>query len=267
MPLYSKKEPYRSMLEELEEERAFTFKGSYILDADEKMGQASKELERIINKNTKGKLPPGLSKEETQREMERLSTGIIDRLRSANGKFKAFVYSKGGSRTSANEAQQTELSQKGANVEYTVMVVNGVAILEPLGQEDNATYIAEEREGLEEAITQFGRGEAIDSGIIQKVIHDRKEREGYNYGSNHILQLLDYAIDDPQRLLQVVREHNGCGLKRISQNMPTTVDAIHSQTDSRVDEMGISAEETIKAGTELERTQEIKGKETPYESV
>ena len=260
MPLYSKKDPYRSMLMELEEERMFTFKGSYILDADEKIGGASKEIERIINKNTKGKPPAGLTKEEAQQELERLSQGIIERLRKANGKFKAFVYSTGGSKSTASDKQNDELKQKGANVEYTVMVLNGVVILEPLGQQNNATYIAEEKEGLEDAITKFGRGEAISSGIIQKVIHDRNERDGYNYGSNHILQLLDYATNNPKELLQVAKENNGCGLKKITQSMPNVVEDIINNVGVAIKDKNIDAKEVAEISEEVENIKKINEK-------
>ncbi len=267
MPLYSKKDPYRSMLMELEKEREFTFKGAYILDKEEAIGSASNELTRIINKNTKGKPPAGLTKEQAQVEMERLTLGIIDRLRRANGKFKAFIYSTGGSRTTSDDGQKAELSKKGANVEYTVMALNGVVVLEPLGQDNNATYIAEEKEGLEEAITQFGRGEAISRGVIHKVIHDRYENDGYNYGSDHILQILDYAIESPQELLKVVRENNGCGLKKISQMMPNVTDATISSVAEAVKEMGIDAQEVSSVATEVKQQEQIVGKESPYESV
>lgn len=234
---------YRYMFEELERERGFTFEGAYVLDADEKMNGGNNLISEIIKRGTKGKIPDGLDKEQANLALMDLTNGIVSRLRKANGKFKPYIYSTGGSKTSETKEQRAAVEHMGANVEYTIMAVNGIVLMEPLGQANNATYIAEDKEGLEEAITNLGRRDALKSGVIHSIRHDKYELPIYNYASRHILILLDYAINNPQELWRVTKENNGCGLKKITESMPNTTADVIAYVNNALKDKEVSKED------------------------
>jgi len=220
MPLYNKADPYRSMLKELENEKEFDFKISHILEPE-----IRDVLIRIIRKNSSHLTKGQLTKEDIKREMERLANGVISKVRLGQGKIKTLIYSKGGSYTAEEEEMKKTINESKSNVEYIVIYINGIVIIEPLGQLNNATYIAKQEEDLEENLRKYGRKSAIRNGVIFKIIHETNEEyEGYNYSSNHIIQILDYCIKNPEQLLRVAKEFNGCGLRKISQNMQKIID-------------------------------------------
>lgn len=256
MPLLNMKEPYRSMLEEMEIGARFTFAGSYLLDAEVGVSGARQSLERFLNK----RIP--LNKEEKARlltEKEKLVEGIIERLKKGKGKIKPYMYSSGGSKANYTDREQSkQLESKGAKVEYTVMLLNGVVVIEPIGQENNATYVApcrneKEQAILEEAITTLGRTGAVEAGTILKIIHDRQERpeedtgkvKTHDFSSEHVLKILDYALERPDELIEVSRKNSGCGLRKISKIIGKGI------VSKEFEEYGINKEDVIDSGNEV----------------
>ena len=100
------------------------------------------------------------------------------------------------------------------------MELNGLVIMEPIGQLGNATYIAEKNEELEDNITKMGRGEALRNDVMHKVTHDQFDGKGYNYTSNHIVTILEYAISNPQGLIKTLKEYDSyCNLTTLIKRM------------------------------------------------
>lgn len=189
------------------------------------------------------------SKEE-QEQMDRLIKQIIDKLQECGGKIHPFVGSEGGTGKSKQE------NGKKSRTEYVVMHVNNVIILEPIGQENNATFIARaDKKDLVKEIIALNRNSTVTRGILSRVFHQRTNAGKYDYSSGHVIELLDYASRFPDELLNVLenlmKTQQSCSLATVSQRMPNTVNDVVDNIAQQIQNRNISAQSVIGAGNEL----------------
>ena len=277
MILVPKKATYKDILKQYEVSNEFTFENSEILPAEQ-----SAVLIRAFNYNNRNKVKKagGLTQEAERREKERIANGIVEKLQDPRlkekGKLKSFLYSSGGSMSTSDKKEKENYRESGVKTAYTVMQINGIVILEPIGQAGNATYIAEMNDQLEENITKMGRGQALNKGVINKVIHDSYDKAGYNYESQHVLALLEYAIQSPQELMKVLKENESfCNLKTLTKRMmsvgvPGSDGTVTTGIDEAIEaiklamkEKGITKEEVLaqlKIELENEKTENTENK-------
>ena len=201
-------------------ENEFTFENARVLPAEQR-DLLLELLTKLARKNA-----GQLDEEFEMSERERIAGEMLKRFQDARLTQKARIrtlYSTGGSLTSGTESEKDSMKTKGVKVEYLAIDINGVVILEPFGQLNNATLITPHTDDVEYKLTEFGRKGVLDKGFF-KVMHDGKPMPGYNYESDHILKILDMTIEDKDRLLKVlkdVREKENvqyCGLRRVRRN-------------------------------------------------
>lgn len=111
--------------------------------------------------------------------------------------------SKGGS----NDNVRTLFGDK--STPFAIIQVNGIAILEAIGEANNATFIGEINESLRENIIAMGRNEIVNRGFFYKITHERAENGEYNFTSSHILDLIRYAINYPEKMKEVAKKQSG----------------------------------------------------------
>lgn len=157
----------------------------FVLGKDKK-GDGEKLYKIIID------MVIGERRELTEKEQRDLATKykkiadeILETLGNEKAEIATFTFSKGGKRTSLEKVQLNTLKKEGANVEYTAIMVNGIIVLEPIGQSENATYILDVenkksedllKEGLE-SIKGITRKQAINAGLMYHIRHDIYQNE------------------------------------------------------------------------------------------
>lgn len=150
-----------------------------------------------------------INKEELKKEYTRTIDEIIKLLQDPRlkekGKITTCAYSEGGS---VNQGLTN-----GAKVQYIVMDVNGIAILEPLGQANNSSFISEKSEEFADIAHQYGRKEVVEKGLLHKVIHEsNKGKSGqYKFEADHILRLLKMAIEGKDDLIAALNAIKSSG--------------------------------------------------------
>ena len=217
MIIGKRREGARKALHDLQSEMGFRFANGKILPAEQVA-----ILKRIYSRNANFN---GMSKEERE-EAEKKSAELVgkiaDKLRVKDGNDQSigsispFIQSTGGSH------------EKNTFTEYAAINVNNkVVILEPIGQANNATFIAryseENKAQLEESIQMFGRKETVRRGILSKVTHETKQKGRYDCEGEHILEIIDYAIERPEELLDnldaLMQTQSSCALKTLGRAM------------------------------------------------
>lgn len=71
---------------------------------------------------------------------------------------------------------------------------------------------------------------------------------GYNFDDRHIARVLKLIMKDRDTLVNVLKENNGCGLKRISKAMPNTTTDARKAVQERVKAYELSKEDVINVG-------------------
>ena len=121
-------------------------------------------------------------------------------------------FSEGGSKESAINKDF---------VGYVHIKMCGLAILEPIGQINNATYILTDDENLDDYL-QNTRDELVDSGIALKLSHESNkdsEYESYNFEGKGILGIVECIVNDKNRFLQMaVPDNKYSSLSRVFRN-------------------------------------------------
>lgn len=233
-------------------ENEFSFENSRVLPAEQR-DLLLEMLEKMAKRN-KG----NLDEEYEMQERERIAGEMLKRLQDARLSKKARIttlYSGGGSLTSGTEKEKDAMKSKGAKVEYLVIDINGMIILEPFGQLNNATFVAMAEKGIERRLVEFGRKGVLDQGFY-KVMHVKGGKPGYNYESDHILKILDMTIEDRDTLLKVlknVRDVDGnqyCALNKVKRNYHT----VRASKD-----VGLTKAEVLAVGKEIELPDDKKG--------
>ena len=87
---------------------------------------------------------------------------------------------------------------------------------------------------------------------------------GYNFEDRHIARVLELVMQDRDELVEILKENNGCGLKKISSLMPNTTMDVRKAVQGRVKGYGLTKEEVLATGQEKEegRKNDYKAKET-----
>ena len=260
MIIGAKKGNYRKVLEAFENEnsRVFSFDNSKVLPAEQREIFRRIFSEEHKERKTIKKVDQDLENRRREKMAQRIIEKLQDKRLKEPGKLNSFVYSAGGNNSNRLDNENAELQARGAKVNYAVMEINGIVIMEALGQFGNATYIAAKTQELEQKIIDMGRGKAIDERVIYKVIHDTKVGEdGYDYESEHLFEILEYAITSPRELINELKKNNKwCTMKTLSQRMSSVlqangeniVDRIIDAVQACVDEKEITKEETLEEG-------------------
>ena len=217
MIVLPKSSEYKDIIRQYERENEFSFKGSKILPAEQR------DVIALTFDYNHGKLPSDETDEE-KRNKQAIANKIVEKMHDPRlketGKINSYIYSPGGAFSTKDDDEKNELARASSKVAYVVMELNGLVVMEPIGQLGNATYIAEKNEGLEDNITRMGRGEALSNDVMNKVVHDKYDGKGYNYTSNHIVTILEYAISNPQGLIRVLKEYDSyCNLTTLIKRM------------------------------------------------
>lgn len=189
------------LLQAFESENGISFSASRVLPIEQR-----EILLGIFRKSSNMGESRAETKEE-KKQREKTVDEIIKRLHDKRLKETARIktmYSEGGSLSATNRKDKAELENKSARVKYLVIDINGVVILEPLGQKNNATYITRKTDDVEQRLVNFGRKGALSNGFY-KVAHNESESNRYNYESNHILKLLDMSLEDKESLFKILK--------------------------------------------------------------
>lgn len=230
-------------------ENEFTFENARVLPAEQR-DLLLELLTKLARKNA-----GQLDEEFEMAERERIAGEMLKRFQDARLTQKARIrtlYSTGGSLTSGTESEKDSMKTKGVKVEYLAIDINGVVILEPFGQLNNATLITPYTNDVERKLTEFGRKGVLDNGFY-KIMHDGKAMPGYNYESDHILKILDMTIEDKEQLLKVlkdVREKDKaqyCGLRKVRRNY-FTAKAVKDSNITKQEVLDIAKERDDKEG-------------------
>ncbi len=204
------------------------------------------EMLRSSSKTKSGKQEP-----ESERILrERAADLILSKLQDPRLLEKARIYtaySDGGAQTATDGADKASLDSKNAKVKYLVIDINGVTILEPFGQKNNATFLTVNNNDEEkEKITTFGRKGAVENGF-HKVIHEGNSVSMYNYASNHLVRILDMTIENKERMLKILEAVKKDGKKFC--NLLTLESKFGAV--KLAEEYGLGKEEILSVGEEL----------------
>ena len=147
-----------------------------------------------------------IDSEVERKEREKAANEILKKLQDPRLSQNARIYtaySDGGAQTAKDLNDKMQIDSKAAKVKYLVIDINGVTILEPFGQKNNATFLSLTDEEVKSRISKFGRKGAIDNGFY-KIIHEGNAVDAYNYSSNHLVRILDMAIEDRERMIKIL---------------------------------------------------------------
>lgn len=122
---------------------------------------------------------------ELAEKYRKVADEILETIKDQDAEIATFTFSKGGQKTSLEKNQLQNLKEKDAKVEYTAIMVNGVVVLEPIGQSDNATYVIdasskEKQDVLKECledIKNVTRKQAQNLGLMYSIRHDIYQNE------------------------------------------------------------------------------------------
>lgn len=231
-----------------EKEIYLDFIERFVLDKDK--SNSKKIAEMFMRARDRKKGLTDVDQVELAENYRKVADEILETIGDKKAEIATFTFSRGGSRTSLEKLQLESLKSKGANVEYTTIVIDGVIMLEPIGQADNATYIMDTRgdKGKDiltdnlEKIKSLTRTEAISKGLMLKIMHDKSNKEGYDFEAKHISKVLSLAMNDPDQFLSVVKSNNGCGLKKIASLLPGTTSEILKNVQKGVEHYGLESE-------------------------
>lgn len=175
---------------------------------------------------------------------------ILETIGDSEAEIATFTFSRGGHNSSLEKEQQRNLREAAANVEYTTIMMNGVLVMEPIGQVDNATFIIDARnktgedslrESLE-AVKGISRDEAVKQGLMYRIIHRANKNEGYNFEAKHIAKVLELVKQDTDKFMQTVKANNGCGLIRVAKGMYSDT---YTTIDKLVQDYALEKSETV----------------------
>lgn len=228
------------LLRVYEKENEFLFSDSKVLPIE----QREMLLDLLYKASNKSEMQ--IDSKEESAERERVAGEILKRLQDKRlqepTRIKT-VYSEGGALTAVKDNDKEDLKRNSAKVKYLLVDINGLIILEPFGQKNNATFITEKGEDIERRLSEYGRKEALDNGFY-KVMHLENPNSGYNYGSDHILKILDMSIENKELLLKILNEVKKTGKKYCNLD---TLEAKYSAV-SLAKEYGLSKSDVMSVG-------------------
>ena len=71
---------------------------------------------------------------------------------------------------------------------------------------------------------------------------------GYNFEDRHIARVLELIMKERESFMKVLKENNGCGLKKISSLMPSTTEEATKAVQDQVERYELSQEEVLQVG-------------------
>lgn len=266
--------PFRSRYQDRlnREDEYIIFGEEVILKPDKRktilhvIDEAEKNEERINEKRKKRKkIVPDITKRATDESKEKLITDIIDITEDeslkSKGTVRSLIYSKGGSKdknANLNRPEADDMKFNGRRSAYLAIKINNILVLEAIGQANNATYVGEYKgEETIQALRDNTRTQIVDKEIMYRVMHDKGPIEGvYDYDSPHIRTILQYAVDNPSELLDVLKTHKQTGrtastFSTLQKNMTAKVAAAKAIAKQIVTNKGLTSNAVISAGTQV----------------
>ena len=201
MGFIKKGESYYDMLEDLKKEAPELMLSSELILPDEQI----KGLKKIFKANISGRrFRTEEEKIQYEENMKALIEKIVRKLHDAKLGDKPGTITLAQSSGGSNDNVRTLFGAK--SVPFAIIQLNNIAILEAIGEADNATFIGEIDETFKENIKLMGRNEIVNRGILCRVTHKKAEGGDYNFDSNHISDLIQYAVDYPDVMKAVIKK-------------------------------------------------------------
>ena len=166
---FSKRVSYKEWAEKQKmEDLDFDLDGSLILPRDPKFKGVVRRICRKIFRRE--------DREEHSMKLSELYDQITELLTRTDTGIRPFAYSTGGAKQSErfDSEQKERVQKKQARTEYTIFVVPNkknnrkIVIIEAIGQKNNATFIGEKIDGIEEDIVELGREGVVKERNIKK---------------------------------------------------------------------------------------------------
>lgn len=87
---------------------------------------------------------------------------------------------------------------------------------------------------------------------------------GYNFEDRHIARVLELVMQDRDELVEILKENNGCGLKKISSLMPNSTTKAREAVRKQVERHKLTKEDVLSVGKEKkeDRKSNYKAKKT-----
>lgn len=177
-----------------------------VLSSDIVLPEEQKEgLGKIFRENvSKKKFATDEEREQYGKQMKDLIEKIVVMLHDPKLGDKSgtitLAQSSGGSKDNARSLFGAK------NTPFAIIQVNGIAILEAIGEADNATFVGQIDDQFKENVKVMGRNEIVNRGILCRVTHQNAEAGEYDFSSNHITELIQYAIDYPEATKEVIQK-------------------------------------------------------------
>ena len=201
MGFIKKGESYYDMLENLKKEAPELMLSGELILPDEQI----KGLRKIFKANVSGRrFRTEEEKIQYEENMKALIEKIVRELHNPKLGDKLGTIMLAQSSGGSNDNVRTLFGAK--SVPFAVIQLNNIAILEAIGEADNATFIGKIDESFRKNIKLMGRNEIVNRGILCRVTHKRAEGGNYNFDSNHIISLIQYAVDYPDVIEAVIEK-------------------------------------------------------------
>ena len=234
-----------------------------IKEAEENEKRIKEKREKRNNGKKTSVVVPDITKRATDESKEKLITDIIEITEDASlknkGTIRSLIYSKGGSKdknANLNRPEADDMKFNGRKSAYLAIKINNILVLEAIGQANNATYVGEFKgEQTIQDLRDNTRTQIVDKEIMYKIMHNKGPIEGvYDYDSPHIRTILQYAVDYPAELLDVLKTHKQTGrsastFATLQKNMQNKVKAAKSVAIQIVTKKGLTAKQVVDAGT------------------
>ncbi len=199
---------------------------------------------------------PGLTPAQRQQKLNNINnmvTNIVNKLQACNGQiYPAYAESEGG--------HSLKVGSTKLNTYYLVMLINDVLVFEPIGQENNATFLAEKNEDFPHLIHDLqvkGRLGNVHSKNLFRIFHRQTNNKEYDFSSSHLFDIMDYADKDRNNFISALRAifqtQEYCYLDKVSQIMPQTVNNILAGVAGQVHGRGITAQQVTQAANNIQQ--------------
>ncbi len=165
-------------------------------------------LSKIYHENVQSrKFKSNIDKEEYEGKIQDILKEIVKKLhneRLDNPGRITLVHSKGGS----NSTSEHLFGE--SKTPFVMIDVNGVIILEAIGEANNASFIAKKTDDFLDNIKTMGRTEIQKKGIAEKITHDQSVK-GYDFESGHVLDLIDLAMEHKNQMFNAMKRIHDIG--------------------------------------------------------
>ncbi|MDR1101566.1 MAG: hypothetical protein LBL34_04345 [Clostridiales bacterium] len=140
---------------------------------------------------------------------------VLDKCDEVKGKMYQIQLSHGGSKK--DMGKNGDGTGAKSVTSYLKAEINGIVILEAVGQYGNATIIAKASDELDGELERLTRDEIKSTDFATRIIHDHKggntKNGEYNYENNHMLVIMDAAHKKPEELIKLMENPDKTGVK------------------------------------------------------